>query len=73
MNGEGGVIVLAADHQTAAGYPKIAVLASVDHGRSAQLRPGTPLRFERIEPAEAVALAREAARRLDGEGGAASG
>ncbi|MGR3541838.1 MAG: 5-oxoprolinase subunit C family protein [Hasllibacter sp.] len=60
VNGEGGAVVLAADHQTAAGYPKIAVLASVDHGRFAQLRPGAAFRFERITPAEAVALKRAA-------------
>ena len=61
VNGEGGAVVLAADHQTAAGYPKIAVLASVDHGRFAQLRPGASFRFERITPAEGVTLARAAA------------
>lgn len=59
VNGEGRVTVLAADHQTAAGYPKIAVMVAADHGRFAQLRPGDRVRFRAVTPKEGVALVRE--------------
>jgi antagonist of KipI len=42
---EGRAIVLGADCQTTGGYPVAGVVASVDHGRVAQLRPGDTIRF----------------------------
>lgn len=56
--GDGVPTVLFADHQTTGGYPKIATVISSDLDRLAQHRPGDALRFEVIEPADAVAAAR---------------
>jgi antagonist of KipI len=42
---DGKGIVLGADRQTTGGYPVAGVVASIDHGRLAQLRPGETLRF----------------------------
>ena len=57
----GEPIVLLASRQTVGGYPRIAAVAVVDLGRLAQLAPGRPLRFERIDVARAheLLLARE--------------
>jgi biotin-dependent carboxylase-like uncharacterized protein len=46
-------IVLAADHQSTGGYPVIGVVASVDRRVVGQLAPGTEVRFERVDQAEA--------------------
>ena len=58
---DGLPIVLMADRQTAGGYPKIAVVASVDLPVLAQLGPRQGIRFARIavEDAERIQLARE--------------
>lgn len=56
--GSGSPIVLLADRQTTGGYPKIATVVSADLRRIAQRRPGDPVRFQIIELAEAVRLAR---------------
>jgi allophanate hydrolase len=61
VNGAGTPTVLLADHQTTAGYPRIATVISADLDRAAQLRPGTPLRFVAVTVAEAIAAARSAA------------
>ncbi len=58
VNGEGVASILLADHQTTGGYPKIATVVSCDLDAAAQLRPGEALRFEAVEPGQAVALAR---------------
>ena len=64
--GDGTPTVLLADHQTTGGYPKIATVVSADLDRVAQLRPGDPVTFDPIDPAAAIAAAREhAARRAD--------
>ena len=64
--GDGIATVLLADHQTTGGYPKIATVVSADLDRVAQLRPTDTITFDAIEPAAAVAIAREhAARRAD--------
>lgn len=64
--GDGTATVLFADHQTTGGYPKIATVVSADLDRVAQLRPTDTITFEAIDPAAAVAAAREqAARRAD--------
>ncbi len=52
----GEAIVLMADHQTVAGYPKIAQVAMADMGRLAQCKPGESLRFSLITPEDAEQL-----------------
>lgn len=57
----GAPIVLLASRQTVGGYPRIAVVATVDLGRVAQLAPGRTIAFQEITVAEAhdLYLARE--------------
>lgn len=52
----GAPIVLLASRQTVGGYPRIAVAATVDHGRLAQLAPGGTVRFQEITVSEAQGL-----------------
>src|SRR5690606_39536296 len=54
--GDGTPIVLMRDHQPTGGYPRIATLVSADLDRFAQLRPGTPVRFEPVTLARAHAI-----------------
>lgn len=61
VNGAGTATVLLADHQTTAGYPRLATVISADLPRVAQARAGTPLRFVAVTAAEAVAIARAVA------------
>lgn len=61
INGAGAATILLADHQTTAGYPRLATVIGVDLDRAAQARPGEVLRFEAIEVAAAIGLARAAA------------
>ena len=61
VSGDGVASILLADHQTTGGYPKIATILSCDLYAVAQHRPGEALRFECVEPAQGVALARAAA------------
>ena len=56
--GNGLPLILLADRQTTGGYPKIATVISWDLPRLAQCRPGTALRFQRVERAEAVRIAK---------------
>jgi antagonist of KipI len=58
---DGKAIILGADRQTTGGYPVVGVVASVDHARVAQLRPGERLRFHEMDLIEAreALLARE--------------
>lgn len=58
VNGAGTATVLLADHQTTAGYPRLATVISADLPRLAQARAGTPLRFVAVTAADAVAIAR---------------
>lgn len=60
-DGEGGLTVLLADHQTTSGYPKIATIIGSDVDRVAQLPSGEPIRFEVIDPREALDRSRNAA------------
>lgn len=60
-DGEGGVTVLLADHQTTSGYPKIATVIGSDVDRLAQLPSGEPIRFEVIDPREALDRSRKTA------------
>jgi len=57
----GAPIVLLPSRQTVGGYPRIAAVAAIDHGRLAQLAPGRTIRFQEISVAEAhgLYLARE--------------
>ncbi|OAS91971.1 biotin-dependent carboxyltransferase family protein [Achromobacter dolens] len=52
--GAGQPLIAMNDRQTTGGYPKIATVISADLPRLAQMRPGQPLRFEALEPAQAV-------------------
>ena len=52
----GQPIILFVDQQTTGGYPQIACVASVDHFRIGQLRPGDRIRFQRISFDEARRL-----------------
>lgn len=52
----GAPIVLLPSRQTVGGYPRIAVVATVDMGRLAQLAPARTIRFEEISVAEAQSL-----------------
>lgn len=61
VNGTGTATILLADHQTTAGYPRIATVISADLDRAAQHRPGEAMRFEAVSVEEAIALARAAA------------
>ena len=61
---DGRPIVMLADHQTTGGYAKIATVIPTDVDVLAQLRPGEEVSFRFVSPAEAVDIARGAAKRL---------
>jgi antagonist of KipI len=52
----GQPIVLLVGRQSVGGYPRIAAVVTVDHGRLAQMRPGDPLTFSEITVADAHRL-----------------
>lgn len=56
--GDGIPTVLLADHQTTGGYPKIATLLSDEVDRLVQCRPPDAVRFEPLQPAQAIAQRR---------------
>lgn len=56
--GHGDPVVLLADHQTTGGYPKIAVIATVDQDCFAQLRPRQIVGFRAVTPEQAIAALR---------------
>ena len=56
--GNGLPLILLADRQTTGGYPKIATVISWDLPRLAQSPPGTELRFQSVDRAEAVRIAK---------------
>lgn len=56
VTGSGQPIIMMADRQTTGGYARVAVVASVDLGRVAQLRPGDAVSFEEISAEEARRL-----------------
>jgi antagonist of KipI len=58
---EGNLVMLMADAQTTGGYPRIAMVASVDLSTCAQLRPGDRFQFSEIsiEKAEALLMQKE--------------
>jgi 5-oxoprolinase (ATP-hydrolysing) subunit C len=53
---DGQCIVLGVDGQTIGGYPKVAQVVSADLARLGQLRPGDPVRFQRVTMDEAERL-----------------
>ena len=55
----GQPIVLAADHPVTGGYPRIAVVATIDLPRIAQASPGAPLSFVEIGHDDAQRRLRE--------------
>ncbi|MCC7086649.1 MAG: biotin-dependent carboxyltransferase [Pirellulales bacterium] len=57
--GDGQPIVLHRDGQVTGGYPKIAVVASADLDRFAQMFPGDVLQFEAISRESAIELVRQ--------------
>jgi biotin-dependent carboxylase-like uncharacterized protein len=59
--GDGQPLVLMADHQPTGGYPKLGYVIRADIGRFAQLRPGEPCYFVRVD----VETARAAFLELD--------
>ena len=61
---DGQPILLLADAQTVGGYPRLGHVVACDLGRAAQLRPGEPVHFEPVTPAQGHTLAREHAHRL---------
>jgi antagonist of KipI len=60
----GQLILLGVDRQTTGGYPVLGTVASVDHPRLAQLRPGETVRFEPIPVERAQTLYRIRALQL---------
>jgi allophanate hydrolase len=62
VNGAGVPTILLADHQTTAGYPRIATVIDADVDRAAQLRPGLSLQFAAVTVQEANAIARRTAQ-----------
>jgi antagonist of KipI len=53
---EGQLILLGVDRQTTGGYPVLGTVASIDHPRQGQLRPGNSVRFQPIAVEKAQAL-----------------
>lgn len=56
--GDGTPVVLMVDHQPTGGYPRIGTIISVDLGRFAQLRPGSPVAFVPVSVDHAQRLLR---------------
>ena len=61
---DGRGIVLCADRQTTGGYPVVGVVASIDHSRLAQLRPGETIRFRMSAVEDACTAWRARERQL---------
>lgn len=63
---DGDPVVLLPDHATLGGYPVLAVVAGVDHGRLGQCAPGTRVRFVLVDHAAADAARTVMTRELAG-------
>ena len=59
VTNDGRCVVLGVDGQTIGGYPKVAHVIAADLDLLGRLRPGTPVRFERVTLETAERLARE--------------
>ena len=53
---DGNPIIMLSDHGTIGGYPKIGVVISADYDKLVQLPPGSKLKFQEIELADAELL-----------------
>ena len=53
---DGNPIIMLSDHGTIGGYPKIAVVASVDYDRLVQISPGSIIKFKEINLSDAENL-----------------
>ena len=53
---DGNPIIMLSDHGTIGGYPKIAVVASVDYDRLVQISPGSKIKFKEIDLSDAETL-----------------
>ena len=53
---DGNPIIMLSDHGTVGGYPKIAVVASVDYDRLVQMSPGSKIKFKEINLSDAETL-----------------
>ena len=53
---DGNPIIMLSDHGTIGGYPKIAIVASVDYDRLVQISPGSKIKFKEIELSDAETL-----------------
>ena len=53
---DGNPIIMLSDHGTIGGYPKIAVIATVDYDRLVQISPGSKIKFKEIELSDAETL-----------------
>ena len=62
---DGDPVILMPDHATLGGYPVLAVVASVDHGRLGQCAPGTRVRLVPVDLAAAQEAAQTARRVLE--------
>ena len=62
---DGNPIILMADHQSVAGYPKIAQVISADLARVAQYKPGSRMSFRLISVEEAEEICFEQERYLE--------
>ena len=62
---DGNPIILMADHQSVAGYPKIAQVISADLARVAQYKPGSRMSFRLVSIEEAEEICFEQERYLE--------
>jgi biotin-dependent carboxylase-like uncharacterized protein len=53
---DGNPIIMLSDHGTIGGYPKIAVVASVDYDKLVQISPGSKIKFKEIDLSDAETL-----------------
>ena len=53
---DGNPIIMLSDHGTIGGYPKIGVVISADYDKLVQLSPGSKIKFQEIELADAETL-----------------
>ena len=62
---DGDPVILLVDHATLGGYPVVAVVASVDHGRLGQCAPGMTVRLVPVDHRQAAAALRAHRRDME--------
>jgi len=62
---DGDPVILLGDHATLGGYPVIAVVATVDHGRLGQCAPGVTVVLVPIDRRQAAAACAAQRRAMD--------